>query len=89
MIQHGHYEKETIRKRLDRLHELWDRLFSMLDNKGIKLQQALKLLQFMRKCDEMLYWIKDKVLNYGRVLCSYLWTQQKCLGLSNIFHSNP
>uniref|UniRef100_A0A1I8B6Y0 Spectrin alpha chain n=1 Tax=Meloidogyne hapla TaxID=6305 RepID=A0A1I8B6Y0_MELHA len=61
MIQHGHYEKETIRKRLDRLHELWDRLFSMLDNKGIKLQQALKLLQFMRKCDEMLYWIKDKI----------------------------
>jgi ubiquinone biosynthesis protein COQ9 len=61
MIQHGHYEKDTIRKRLDRLHELWDRLFGMLDNKGLKLQQALKLLQFIRKCDEMLYWIRDKV----------------------------
>ena len=61
MIQHGHYEKETIRKRLDRLHELWDRLFAMLDNKGLKLAQALKLLQFIRKCDEMLYWIRDKV----------------------------
>ncbi|KAL3100080.1 hypothetical protein niasHT_022908 [Heterodera trifolii] len=61
MIQHDHYEKETIRKRLDRLHELWDRLFAMLENKGIKLQQTLKLLQFVRKCDEMLYWIKNKI----------------------------
>ncbi|KAL3092945.1 hypothetical protein niasHS_004972 [Heterodera schachtii] len=61
MIQHDHYEKETIHKRLDRLHELWDRLFAMLENKGIKLQQTLKLLQFVRKCDEMLYWIKDKI----------------------------
>ncbi|CAD5229447.1 unnamed protein product [Bursaphelenchus okinawaensis] len=60
MIAHGHYEKETIRKRLDRLHELWDQLFFKLNDKGIKLQQALKLLQFMRQCDEMLYWIRDK-----------------------------
>ncbi|KAI6209533.1 Spectrin protein 1 [Aphelenchoides besseyi] len=60
MINHGHYEKETIRKRLQRLHELWDLLFSKLRDKGMKLQQALKLLQFIRQCDEMLYWIRDK-----------------------------
>nr|CAD2153514.1 unnamed protein product [Meloidogyne enterolobii] len=30
MIQHGHYEKETIRKRLDRLHELWTDYFRCL-----------------------------------------------------------
>ncbi|KAL3113191.1 hypothetical protein niasHT_018110 [Heterodera trifolii] len=53
IIQHDYYEKETIRKRLDRLYELLDRLFAMLENKGIKLQKTLKLLQFLRKCDEM------------------------------------
>lgn len=43
------------------LHKLWDRLFSNLDAKGQKLQEALKLLQFVRQCDEMLYWIRDKI----------------------------
>lgn len=47
-------------KRLERLHQLWDQLFFKLEDKSIKLQQALKLLQFIRQCDEMLYWIKDK-----------------------------
>uniref|UniRef100_A0A914P3Y4 SH3 domain-containing protein n=3 Tax=Panagrolaimus TaxID=55784 RepID=A0A914P3Y4_9BILA len=60
MIQQNHFEKETIRKRLEHLHELWDRLFFKLQDKGVKLQQALKLLQFNRQCDELLYWIRDK-----------------------------
>jgi spectrin alpha len=60
MINNGHYEKETIKKRLDKLHELWALLFKKLNDKGIKLQQALKLMQFIRQCDEMLFWIKDK-----------------------------
>jgi spectrin alpha len=42
------------------LHALWDQLFGKLKDKGIKLQQALKLLQFIRQCDEMLFWINDK-----------------------------
>ncbi|KAL3071810.1 hypothetical protein niasHS_016909 [Heterodera schachtii] len=44
MIQHNHYEKDSIRKRLDVLHQLWDRLFAMLETKGINVQQTLKLL---------------------------------------------
>uniref|UniRef100_A0A7E4VTH7 Spectrin alpha chain n=1 Tax=Panagrellus redivivus TaxID=6233 RepID=A0A7E4VTH7_PANRE len=60
MIQQNHFEKETIRKRLDHLHELWEKLFAKLQDKGVRLQQALKLLQFTRQCDEMLYWIRDK-----------------------------
>uniref|UniRef100_A0AC34F2Y3 SH3 domain-containing protein n=1 Tax=Panagrolaimus sp. ES5 TaxID=591445 RepID=A0AC34F2Y3_9BILA len=60
MIQQNHFEKETIRKRLEHLHELWDKLFFKLNDKGIKLQQALKLLTFNRQCDELLYWIRDK-----------------------------
>lgn len=60
MIQHGHFASETIHKRLEELHALWDQLFRKLNEKGIRLQQALKLLQFVRQCDEVLYWIKDK-----------------------------
>lgn len=43
------------------MHKLWSRLFSNLDAKGQKLHEALKLLQFVRQCDEMLYWIRDKI----------------------------
>lgn len=60
MIQHAHFASETIKKRLAELHSLWDQLLFRLKDKGIKLQQALKLLQFMRQCDEVLYWIRDK-----------------------------
>uniref|UniRef100_A0A0K0ELE0 SH3 domain-containing protein n=1 Tax=Strongyloides stercoralis TaxID=6248 RepID=A0A0K0ELE0_STRER len=60
MIQNGHFASETIRKRLQELHALWDKLFFKLNEKGVKLQQALKLLQYNRQCDEVLYWIKDK-----------------------------
>ncbi|KJH49812.1 spectrin repeat-containing domain protein [Dictyocaulus viviparus] len=60
MIQHGHFASEVIKKRLEELHALWDKLFFKLKDKGIKLQQALKLLQFIRQCDEVLYWVRDK-----------------------------
>ena len=76
MIQHGHYASDviqveteheqihlrySIQKRLEELHRLWDQLLFKLRDKGKKLQQALKLLQFVRQCDEVLYWIRDKV----------------------------
>ncbi|MFH4975655.1 hypothetical protein AB6A40_002364 [Gnathostoma spinigerum] len=60
MIQHNHFASDIIKKRLNELHALWDQLFFKLKDKGIKLQQALKLLQFIRQCDEVLYWIRDK-----------------------------
>lgn len=60
MIQHQHFASDIIKRRLNELHSLWDQLFFKLKDKGIKLQQALKLVQFTRQCDEVLYWIRDK-----------------------------
>ncbi len=34
MIQHGHYASQTIRKRLDELHALWEQLLKKLGEKG-------------------------------------------------------
>ena len=45
---------------LDELHRLWDLLLSRLQEKGLKLQQAQQLIQFMRECDEVMFWISDK-----------------------------
>ncbi|XP_022904897.1 spectrin alpha chain isoform X1 [Onthophagus taurus] len=60
MINQNHYESETIRKRLEELHRLWEQLLSKLAEKGMKLQQALVLVQFLRQCDEVMFWITDK-----------------------------
>lgn len=60
MISQNHYESETIRKRLEELHRLWELLLSKLAEKGLKLQQALILVQFLRQCDEVLFWVTDK-----------------------------
>ncbi|KAL0850595.1 hypothetical protein ABMA28_012356 [Loxostege sticticalis] len=60
MISSGHFASETIRRRLDELHRLWELLLSRLAEKGMKLQQALVLVQFLRHCDEVMFWIHDK-----------------------------
>lgn len=60
MIQQQHYASETIRKRLEELHRLWELLLNRLAEKGLRLQQALVLVQFLRSCDEVLLWIQDK-----------------------------
>ncbi|XP_025830723.1 spectrin alpha chain isoform X3 [Agrilus planipennis] len=60
MINHNHFQSETIRKRLEELHRLWEQLLSKLAEKGMKLQQALVLVQFLRQCDEVMFWINDK-----------------------------
>lgn len=60
MIKHGHFASETIKQRLDELHRLWDLLLSKLADKGLKLQQALVLVQFLRHWDEVMFWISDK-----------------------------
>ncbi|XP_066141929.1 spectrin alpha chain isoform X1 [Euwallacea fornicatus] len=60
MINQNHYESETIRRRLEELHALWEKLLSKLAEKGLKLQQALVLVQFIRHCDEVMFWINEK-----------------------------
>jgi len=60
MIKHGHYASTNIKKRLDELHALWEQLLMKLGQKGLRLAQALKLVQFNRQCDEVMYWIRDK-----------------------------
>ena len=42
------------------MHRLWDLLKSKLDEKSMKLQQALELVQFIRECKEVMFWISDK-----------------------------
>lgn len=39
---------------------MWELLLSRLADKGLKLQQALVLVQFIRHCDEVMFWIHDK-----------------------------
>ena len=61
MIVQEHFASEVIQKRLEELHRLWELLLSRLADKGMKLQQALVLVQFLRQCDEVIFWINDKV----------------------------
>ncbi|XP_011311624.1 spectrin alpha chain isoform X1 [Fopius arisanus] len=60
MIAQHHFSSDLIRKRLEELHRLWELLLSRLADKGLKLQQALVLVQFIRHCDEVMFWIHDK-----------------------------
>ncbi|XP_011638312.1 spectrin alpha chain [Pogonomyrmex barbatus] len=60
MITQHHFASDVIRKRLEELHRLWELLLSRLADKGLKLQQALVLVQFIRHCDEVMFWIHDK-----------------------------
>ena len=60
MINQEHFQKVAIQERLDELHRLWDLLLTKLSEKGLRLQQALTLVQFLRQCDEVLFWINDK-----------------------------
>ncbi|KAH7638391.1 alpha spectrin [Dermatophagoides farinae] len=60
MISQQHFASEVIKQRLEELHRLWEMLMIKLNDKGYKLQQAFILVQFLRRCDEIMYWIKDK-----------------------------
>ena len=61
MIDSGHYASQTVQERLDEIHRLWEELKLRLQQKSIRLQQTLRLVQYVRDCDEFLYWITDKV----------------------------
>lgn len=60
MINQGHFNKGPIKERLDELHNLWEMLLRKLAEKGMRLQQALVLVQYIRQCDEVMFWINDK-----------------------------
>lgn len=60
MIAQHHFSSDIINKRCEELHRLWELLLSRLADKGLKLQQALVLVQFLRHCEEVMFWIKDK-----------------------------
>uniref|UniRef100_A0A8C2Z1E6 Spectrin alpha chain, non-erythrocytic 1 n=1 Tax=Cyclopterus lumpus TaxID=8103 RepID=A0A8C2Z1E6_CYCLU len=60
MISEGHFSSETIRTRLEELHRLWDLLLQRTKEKGTRLLQAQKLVQYLRECEDALDWISDK-----------------------------
>lgn len=57
---------------LEQLHKDWDLLLSKLAEKGVKLQQALVLVQFLRQCDEVMFWINDKVNKQTKYIFMHL-----------------
>uniref|UniRef100_A0A671XV45 Spectrin alpha chain, non-erythrocytic 1 n=1 Tax=Sparus aurata TaxID=8175 RepID=A0A671XV45_SPAAU len=60
MISEGHFASETIRTRLEELHRLWDLLLQRTKEKGMRLLQAQKLVQYLRECEDAMDWITDK-----------------------------
>uniref|UniRef100_A0A8B9RIU3 Spectrin alpha chain, non-erythrocytic 1 n=1 Tax=Astyanax mexicanus TaxID=7994 RepID=A0A8B9RIU3_ASTMX len=60
MISESHFASETIRTRLEELHRLWDLLLQKTKEKGVRLLQAQKLVQYLRECEDALDWITDK-----------------------------
>lgn len=60
MINKEHFASDIIKARLEELHRLWELLLSKLRDKGLRLKQALRLVQFMRECNEVMFWINDK-----------------------------
>lgn len=47
--------------RLEELHRLWDLLLQRTKEKGMRLLQAQKLVQYLRECEDAMDWITDKV----------------------------
>ncbi|XP_055516190.1 spectrin alpha chain, non-erythrocytic 1 isoform X2 [Leucoraja erinacea] len=60
MITNEHFATEIIRTRLEELHQLWARLLEKMREKGIRLLQTQKLVQYQRECDDVMDWINDK-----------------------------
>uniref|UniRef100_A0A8D0CSM6 Spectrin alpha, non-erythrocytic 1 n=1 Tax=Sander lucioperca TaxID=283035 RepID=A0A8D0CSM6_SANLU len=86
MISEGHFSSETIRTRLEELHRLWDLLLQRTKEKGMRLLQAQKLVQYLRECEDALDWITDKEQlmasdDFGRDLASVQALLRKHEGL--------
>ena len=60
LIRNEHYASQKIQERLDEIHRLWEELRSRLQAKNLRLQQTLRLVKFLRDCEEFLFWISDK-----------------------------
>ena len=60
LIRAEHYASAQIQTRLDDIHRLWEELRERLCAKGVRLQQTLKLVNYVRDCDELLAWIGEK-----------------------------
>uniref|UniRef100_A0A8D2M7S2 Spectrin alpha, non-erythrocytic 1 n=1 Tax=Zonotrichia albicollis TaxID=44394 RepID=A0A8D2M7S2_ZONAL len=52
--------KKFVFTRLQELHRLWELLMEKMREKGVKLLQAQKLVQYLRECEDVLDWINDK-----------------------------
>lgn len=60
--------------RLEELHRLWDLLLQKTKEKGLRLLQAQKLVQYLRECEDALDWISDKVTNKVPAAVKFLKT---------------
>uniref|UniRef100_A0A452V9R5 Spectrin alpha chain, non-erythrocytic 1 n=1 Tax=Ursus maritimus TaxID=29073 RepID=A0A452V9R5_URSMA len=56
MISEGHFASETIRVS----RSSWELLLEKMREKGVKLLQAQKLVQYLRECEDVMDWINDK-----------------------------
>ncbi|KAL4689789.1 hypothetical protein H8959_012580 [Pygathrix nigripes] len=50
----------NLQTRLMELHRQWELLLEKMREKGIKLLQAQKLVQYLRECEDVMDWINDK-----------------------------
>ncbi|KAM4663546.1 spectrin beta chain, non-erythrocytic 5 [Discoglossus pictus] len=57
MLQEEHYAPEIIRTRLNEMEELWLELLEKCTEKGTKLQDAYKALQFQRSLEDIEKWL--------------------------------
>uniref|UniRef100_H2Y4N3 Uncharacterized protein n=1 Tax=Ciona savignyi TaxID=51511 RepID=H2Y4N3_CIOSA len=60
MVKNNYSSSDVIEARLIELHLQWEALLKALELRGVKLRQTFLLIDFQRKCDEVLYWIRDK-----------------------------
>ncbi|CAD6188004.1 unnamed protein product [Caenorhabditis auriculariae] len=60
MISEKNFNSDLIKKRLEELHALWEKLFYQIDEKATRLRRVLVMQQFIRQCDDILYWIHEE-----------------------------
>lgn len=61
--------------RLEELHRLWDLLLQKTKEKGMRLLQAQKLVQYLRECEDAMDWISDKVRSYHLKVSPVRWSR--------------
>lgn len=60
MINENHYASDTIKNRLEQLHDLWDKLMAMFREKSRLINLTLKFVNFVRQANELLFWVREK-----------------------------